>query len=562
MAEPIAACLARIESAFAKDGFTVTAHAVKDDCIGALAEHAGARNGRTREPKRAFCLQGDNYHMGWLMGFLAEPAVSRMATEYVDKVVVAFFNEAAASAAALAPLRALLSRILIEAAERTIADIPREYLAEIDGMEAGCRAANPATRVRRDRLIALNVGIDFILAHVYSGKLFAERGFPAHLLRTPIGCNAFILTGAAAGGRIFFGRDFMFPTAGVFQDVACLVLYIPDPLDGGMRHAFLSQTAPGIIGAMTAMNEQGVAMGVNMLPSSLCDPARPGLNSLLLTRDCAQYCGSADMVAARVLDTHRGVPWLYPVADAAGGGCVIEAGRSMAEDELLPDLASIPENYRRLLPGRFYMEEMRKKYGTPRPLGGVIVRGLDYTYPRDYLADWNEKLWAERKIAFPGASFGERGFLNERWTERNCPGPFYFAPQRESRTDVLIATNHGICPEIRMSAMNEWIALLAGTNQNDIQWRYDELNREILDALDAAPAGLGEGTAWDLIDFLRPDGRFPEYYNRGADHPWRQVEVHGSVSLCELRGRTMRSLFGYYGDQPVSMQLGTYLPRR
>jgi hypothetical protein len=558
MAAPTAARLARLESAFAKDGFAVKARALKDDCVGVLAEHVSARTLLTGEPKRAFCLQGDNYHMGWLMGFLAEPAVSRMANEYVDSVVFAFFDAEAGSSAVLAPLRALLSRILIEAAERTLADIPREYLVEIDGMAAGCRAANPATRVSRERLIALNVGIDCLLAHVYSGKLFAERGFSPRLLRTPIGCNAFVLAGPAAGGKSFFGRDFMFPTAGIFQDVACLVLYIPDSLGGRQRHALLSQTAPGIIGAMTALNAEGVAMGVNMLPSSLCDPGRPGLNSLLLARDCAHSCASTEMVVSRIRGTHRGVSWLYPVADAAGGGCVVEAGQSLPEDEPLPDLASIPASCRSHLPGHPYMEEMRKRYGMPRHLGGIMVRGLDYAYPREYLADWNEELWAERKVAFPAGSFGERGFINEKWTGRNCPGPYYFAPQREGRPDVLIATNHAVCPEMRMTAMNEWIALLAGANQNDIQWRYDELNREVLEAIDGSPAGVSADTAWDLVDFLRPDGMFPDYYNRDKD-PWRHVEVHGSVTLCEPGSRTMKSLFGYYGDSAVSMQLGNYL---
>ena len=149
MAGPSAVRLARIESAFAKDGFTVKAHVVKDDGIGALAEHGSARNGRTGN-RRGILPPGRQLPHGLAAGFLAEPAVSRMTTEYVDKVVFAFFDEAAASAAALAPLRALISRILVEAAERTIADIPREYLAEIDGIEAGCRAANPSTRVRRD----------------------------------------------------------------------------------------------------------------------------------------------------------------------------------------------------------------------------------------------------------------------------------------------------------------------------------------------------------------------------------------------------------------------------
>jgi hypothetical protein len=110
--------------------------------------------------------------------------------------------------------------------------------------------------------------------------------------------------------------------------------------------------------------------------------------------------------------------------------------------------------------------------------------------------------------------------------------------------------------------MNEWIALLAGGNQNDIQWRYDELNKEILDALDAAPGGIGERAAWDLIDFLRPDGKFPDYYNPGSARDWRRVQVHGSVTLCELTARTITSRFGYYGDEPVTLHLDSYLEER
>jgi hypothetical protein len=594
--------LARIESAFSRDGFSVTRRALKGNGFGMLCEHRSARNGATGKPKKAFCLAGDNYHMGWLMGFLAEKDVERMATEFVDNVVFAFcVSDKGPGAGSRGPLESLVNRIIIEAAEHTIGDIPREYIREIDGIVDGCRAANPGTRVKRDRLLALNLGIDCVLAHVYSGRLFAEGGFSPRLLSIPVGCNAFILTGAAAGGRSLFGRDFMFPTAGVFQDTAALVICIPDPLLGRTRHAFVSQTAPGIIGSMTAMNTQGVAMGVNMLPASLCDPERPGFNSLLLTRDCIQQCASADQCLEHVSEARRGVPWLYPVADAAGGAYVIEAGRSLAGGEPFPDLSNVAHRYRRRLPGARYIEEKRSKYGNPAPRNGLIARAGDYRYPEDYIEDWNAKLWAvgarvtvgsivelvrdslvlaadvlqgllgvfrrARRVVAPRASrgahvppdsFGERGYINRRWTDKNCPGPFYFAPQREKRPDVLIATNHCISPEMRMASMNEWIALLAGRNQDDIQWRYDELNSEILDALEGEPGGLSAAAAWQLIDFLRPDGRFPEYYNPAGALPWRKVPVHGSVSLCELRGLTMTSRFGYYGDEPVTIHLGNY----
>ena len=191
---------------------------------------------------------------------------------------------------------------------------------------------------------------------------------------------------------------------------------------------------------------------------------------------------------------------------------------------------------------------MRENMGPPAA-GGVMVRGLDYAYPRTTWRTGMRNCGPRGNIVFSADSFGERGFLNERWTARNCPGPFYFAPQREK------PSRHADCHQSRhlprdAHDRDERVDRPPGRGQPERHpVALDELNREILDALDAAPAGLSESTAWDLIDFLRPDGRFPEYYNRGAEHPWQEVEVHGSVTLCELRGRTMRSRFGYYGDR-------------
>jgi hypothetical protein len=603
---------ARIEAGFGLDGFAVAPvpepgapgrrlrFLTRNGWIGVAAEHRRARNSSTGAPKKAFYVEGDPSAMGWLIGAMAEPDVSRMAGEFVENVTFAFFGGERGGG-----LRDLIVRIVAEASERMLPDIPPEYLLEIDGILDGCRAANPGTTVRHERLLALNLGIDCLLAHVYTGRLFAAAGHHPGRLRVPIGCNAFSLSGPAAVGRHFFGRDFMFPTADVFQDTACMIVY--HPLDRGedaaaSRRAFVSQTAPGIVGTMTGMNASGVAIGVDMLPSSLCDPERPGFNSLLLIRDCMHRCSSAEEAVERIVAAQRGVSWLYPVADAGGGAFVIEAGRKLADGEPFPLFDHVPRHYRRRLPGPGELERMRRRHGTPAPRCGLVARGRGCRLPMEDLVGWNRKLWAAfdtslaariadlvadvvggiadllagrvtghwkhwkeeiaamvRGTVFSADAFGERGFINAAWTGRNCPGPFYFAPQREQRPNMIVATNHAISPEMRLTSMNEWIGLLGGGIQNDIQWRYDELNREILEALDASPGGIEAATAWELIDFLRPNGRFPEYYNPGGKRDWRQVQVHGSVTLCELTGRTMTSRFGRYGDEPVTLRLGHYL---
>jgi hypothetical protein len=595
--------LERLRSAFQRDGFDVDGfplpgcHVEKDGRIGLFLTHRTAKNTMTKEPKKAFYIEGDSHGMGYFLGLLAEKDIARMAIQYIDHVVLSFFNvDSAAEGGVLDRIQAILVNIICGLSLEMRPSIPREYIEELEGVLEGCQAANAATRVSWERLWALNFGIDCALAHIYSGKLFAEERdvHPKHL-RTPIGCNGYALSGGAAAGKSFFGRDFMFPTADVFQDTACLIIYNPDPGPNGPRRPFVSQTAPGIIGSMTAMNADGLGIGVNMLPSGLCSPEKPGFNSLALNRDCAQYCSTAGEAVDRIAAAERGVSWLYPIADAQGKAYAVEAGRKLEHGEPFPYFDNVPLHYRRRLPTLRYIKRMRRKYGTPAPDRGLVARSTDYRYPDHFIRDWNAGLWRawDRSLLrkaldfifdlfsggkgslgkrfreeieelakgadFSRADFSERGFINRRWTEKNCPGPFYFAPQRERRGDLLVATNHCISPEMRLTEMTEWIALMSGGQQNDIQWRYDELNREILEAIDAAPSGIGADTAWNLINFLKPNGTFPDYYNPSGALPWEEVQVHGSVTLCELTGRTLTSLFGYYGDEPLTIHLPHYL---
>ncbi|MGA2975559.1 MAG: carcinine hydrolase/isopenicillin-N N-acyltransferase family protein [Spirochaetia bacterium] len=603
---------ARVQAAFTADNFSVVpitdprapgatlAYLQTGQSIGVAAVHNGAFHSQHSRPKKAFYVEGNGFEKGWLIGRMAEPDVSRMAGDYIRDVAFDFFGPSPLGGPkALYRIKTLLVDIIEGAARKMLPDIPGEYIEEMKGIEAGCKEANPRTDVTLPRLMALNLGIDSVLAHVYTGEIFAEKRVHPSCLRTPIGCNAFSISGPAAAGRHFFGRDFMFPTADVFQDAACLVVYAPE--DEAHRF-FVSQTAPGFVGTMTGMNDAGVAVGVDMMPSGLCNPARPGFNSLLLLRDCIQHCPTAADAVDRIVQAPRGVSWAYPVADAAGGACIVEAGRRLEPGEPFPYLDKVPGYYRKHLPDLAYIERVRAAHGLPAPVQGLCARPRGYAYPREYLHDWNEGLWGafgrnwltrlgsaggiavtetgafirwiftgrhrgwkrdvrklHRHVDFHKAGFGERGYINHHRADRNCPGPFYFAPQRDIRDDVLVATNHCICPEMRLTAMTEWIALLAGGEQNDIQWRYDELNREILDALEAAPNGINEQEAWRLIDFLHPNGAFKSYYNKEGKK-WEDVQVGGSVTLCELTSRTFTTRFGYYGDPPLTLHLLPFMP--
>ena len=57
------------------------------------------------------------------------------------------------------------------------------------------------------------------------------------------GCNQFVISGKTTlNDEIFHGRDFMFSTADIYQDISCVMVYLPD--DG---KPFVTVAAPGFV---------------------------------------------------------------------------------------------------------------------------------------------------------------------------------------------------------------------------------------------------------------------------------------------------------------------------
>ncbi len=558
--------LIRLTEAFNSDGFKIVRVFTYKGRLGVTAENRSVLNYDTGKPKKAYYVEGTPYETGYLMGNMAEEEVSRI-MDYTDRVVFSFIGSKVLDKIKL--IQSAFIRIIYELSKKAWAQMPETIREEVRGVFDGCKSRNPKTKVNMERLIVLNTGIDIICSMIYSGNFFriGMEGVEPEDFDIPMMCNAFTVCGKSAGNGCYFGRDFTFPSADVFQDTAALIVYSPitseqqdensieSVLKGRRAIPFVNIAAPGMIGSVAAMNLQGVALGVNMSPGANCDPDNIGVNSLLMTRLCAQYSTSAGDAASIMAQLPKGVSWLYIIADGTGRSCIAEAGASWPELEVTqyPD-----KEYITLLPDADFIKSHRS---VPYQ-NGVMFRWNDYKYPLEYLT-FNHQLWErynkmkkKQNIIYTGA-FEEDGYIN-RTGEQNCPSSFYFAPQRENSDELLVASNHCIIPEMRYFAMHRWTQRIIGKRVNDIQWRYDELHRQLLERL-AEKGRVELSDAKELISFLAPDGKYKGYY---ADNPkskdGSELRIEGAVSVFDLKNKAVESHYGYYSDKWVRLTLPAY----
>jgi hypothetical protein len=542
--------------------------------IGIVATHKTATIGTTGKKKKGFYVEGTPYDMGYLMGKMAEPEIERMCTEFNQNIIFDFISLHIKDEELRKILGSILDDIFYLLSLHIYPDIPEEYKQELEGMLDGCKESHPSTEVSRPKLWILNVGIDAALSFIYTLKLPFKKKYPIEIqadhLRVPIGCNGFSVFGEDNQKSPFHytGRDFMFPTGGVFQDTATMIIYKPD-----QGFPLVSVASPGMIGSITAMNSKGVGIGIDMSPSGNCNPGRPGINSLLLNRHTMQNGENGESAVDLIVKAQRGVSWNYILADGQNDtACIVEAGETT---ETIDFLSYPPEDLREgiLKP----VEELLKNPSTPIRRG-LMVRGNDYNYPVIYMSEFNEELFANFKrnpkrygyllqerfdYDYHPEDFGENGYLNKTWTDKNSPMGLYFAPQREHFDNLILATNHFVIPEMRLCAMSPVSNFVSQWNWDDIQWRYDELHQQLLNALNQNVSKYNQKfltyeETKEIIDFLAPYRKFPDYYNK--DHkPLDQLAIHGCVSLLNLKEKTIESHYGYYSDQWLKISLENYV---
>lgn len=543
--------------AFEADGFTVTKRAYTESgSMGLAAEHKTAKNYDTGNKKTSYYVEGTPYERGYLLGLLAEPSVSDMTNGFAENIIFDFIGLDFLNNFPL--LKRLLVKLLEEMSMRTWHSLPAHVHEEARGIYDGCKKSNPKTRVTLSRIVILNIGFDIICALAYTGML-KERAPQLETgdIRLAMLCNVFSVFGQAAGGTHYFARDFMFASGGSLQNNIAHIIHRPhsDGHDEALQ-PYVSIAAPGMIGSISAMNTARVAGGINMSPAANCDTDNIGMNSLLLLRECIMRGTSAADAVNIIQSAERGVAWNYVLSDGANdAACTVEAGASMQHVDFL----SYPA--KQLLPHLPDAEYLKSHSDVPL-VNGTMVRWCNAPFPDAYL-EFNSGLWqhykafSKRDINLYPDAFSPDGYINRTRLEQNCPSSFYFAPQR-AQQDVHITTNHFLLPRMRLCAMEPWCTRLVKSNVNDIQWRYDELNHELRQAV--KQGGVSYSQARRLAEFLAPYGRHPDYYARNPrSRDGKALRIQGCTSLFDLKQGSVESHYGYYADEWVKTTLPAYI---
>ncbi len=197
--------------------------------------------------------------------------------------------------------------------------IPQEYRDEMRGISDGARARG--VDLPYEDVLLLNVGFDAFLSAGYPIMVtLVKTGELVDTLN--LSCNAHILDGnATITDNLYFGRDFMFGGAG-FSDHPVIIETF-----GKNRNRMVSVAVAGLVGSFAGMNEKGLGIGMDMVPTFDCTPGDVGMGCLLTARRVLEKADELPEAVSMIKNSKRGASWMYAIADGKGanrGGVSME----------------------------------------------------------------------------------------------------------------------------------------------------------------------------------------------------------------------------------------------
>jgi hypothetical protein len=483
--------------------------------------------------KRLMYLEGTHYEMGYQQGYMYPEAVRAMVHDYCDEILFEMLGLPFGSDR-LGPLWSFVRAWLVDLVLASEEAVPTELRQEMHGIAAGYSDAVAHGRLEDEEGIAvtyedvllLNQGMDAISSLTYNA-----------LGKAGIACNQFACWGSRTrDGRLFHGRDFQFYTAGVYQDASLVCVYKSLGEDKNPSgYPFVTVTAPGFVGLATALNSQGISMGIDVVHSWASREGRPGLAGLLLIRRVMEQAGSLEEAVSIVREADRGCPWIYLVADGKEPSAVVlETLQSDAPEPWMQQRMEEAEAFARRLLGTPFVCRYPEK--------GLMVREADFVIPEDIRG---------KSVVLPGYCNNPKYEGDATFLNLDFPDTF------EDLPDVIAATNHFLLPEMRPFQWAPLVSLIWRPYWPSTEWRYRTLVRLLLGRSTGGPSLDWEG-AWATIDFLDPATTEGSFFHG----PETDQEVGGHVALMDDQALILRALYGHYNDAWVEVSLGDFLDER
>ncbi len=132
-----------------------------------------------------------------------------------------------------------------------------------------------------------------------------------------LSCSTFVALGdASADGKPIFGRNMDYPDRGMLHEHSVVTVF-----HRGEGKSFLTIGFPGMMGAVSGMNDRGLALSVMNVFSP--DMTPDGMPYLLMFRQILESCATIDEAVEWIKKTPRTTPNNLMVSDA-NGAAVIE----------------------------------------------------------------------------------------------------------------------------------------------------------------------------------------------------------------------------------------------
>lgn len=270
-------------------------------------------------------------------------------------------------------------------------------------------------------------------------------------------CDGVIVSGdAAKGGGLLHSRSFM-----ITDIIGRELVYIETQPSGGY-YKVINLAIPAFVGSVTALNEKGLSVGLDMVAAKETRMRHVGMGTLLkiksLMEECATLAEAVDMLDEYHEDRQVGTPWLFSLAGRVGARGNVDGCSTYKPDDwggvIYEDSpAGSAARWGDWVDPRFTDEQL-----------------ISYNYTKEIKEDW-------RGLFEDGIYRGAMRLLNPDATLQN-PAIGQRELQCENNPGLLTVTNVFIHPEV------QWNRRVGNVADHDSTFRHEKLtllSRDLLE---------------------------------------------------------------------------------